>query len=195
MVAAAYVLLLTLDGIYLVSLLVDVSPALDEWRHTHFSTIIVSWWIAWLVCVALLVLDAVFRARAGDLARLRRSMAIVKFGSVPFFVVNFFVSALMLFGTVVLPLKLGLVGLSISAALWWIAVLVTFVLFLPTSIHSIALAILLGRRRPEQRRSIIALGISQILFVLDLVGAILMLILSRPPKPAAPQLVAADAGR
>lgn len=135
--------------------------------------------VLFVVAAVLLIRDALARLRAGDAVGLRRSMAVLKFGLVPFFVVNFV--HLGFWMIVISGVTLGAGWLLLP-----VVVVMTYLVFLPTSAPGLAYLALLARERRMSAGMVALHVVLHLTYVLDLVSTAVLLAAARAPGGRVP---------
>lgn len=123
--------------------------------------------LLWVVALVLLLVDTVSEFRSRDLPALRRSMQVMKFGMIPFFVLNWVF--LVLFTTAFVGATRGL-GLIMA----WVPVLWTYAVFIPTSFYGWAYLMHLFRERRLGAGWFVGHVLAQGMFVIDVVSTIVL---------------------
>lgn len=142
--------------------------------------VLIAWNAALLIVTVLVLVDSVKKVRAGNTEQLTQGALLVKLAAIPFFVINFV--PLALFGlteTVLIAFggAIGLVGVAV-------AVVLTYLAMLSTSIYGWASVRRLHRDKRINRAQAAIYSILLCLFVLDIVGGILLFAETRRARRA-----------
>ena len=130
------------------------------------------------------IVDALRRSRRHDGAGLRSSLITLKFGLIPFFIVNFVLWAL--FNVLVIAASRGL-GIFMTPAYIAAAVVLTYLAMVPSSVYGICWIRLLRSAGQLDKGGATRHTVMQLIFVLDVISAaILMRRYRYPPLSGAP---------
>lgn len=166
---AEFVIGTALICVFLVGLGRPELAGIESSRLTDLlSVALLAWWGVYLLITIFSIVEAVRYVRRDNLAALRRSMVMVKVSSVPFFVLNFVLASLITLGT-------RLIGVAF-------VVPVTYVLMLLTSAYGIGCLVVLRRRGIVKGWVVGVFVAAQLVFVLDVVSAIALAIVSLRAK-------------
>lgn len=135
--------------------------------------------LLFVVAVALLLQGSIIEFRAHDLGALRRSMRVMKFGMVPFFVVNFLH---------LLLVSWFLVGLTLGSGIvfFWFPIVITYLVFWPTSLYGFAYLMHLYRDRKLSAGFYAIHTLLHFLFVAD-VASTWILLMQTPRETVEPE--------
>lgn len=133
--------------------------------------------LAFIIAAIFAIVDSVRLYRAGQLGLLRSNTRNIKFGAIPYFVVNF-----LLWIFIAIVLTMGTRGLFIVSGLMFLLILPvidSFFCVMVTSVYSIGFTAGLKRFGLMSGGAAAALIVMQFLFVLDEVAAVVLIATKR----------------
>jgi hypothetical protein len=158
-------------GSAMYALVIAFSSQLSSVNNIWLALVVPGVWIT-LVCVvtALVVVDSVGKIRSGQTADLATDGLVVKLVAIPFFLLNFFVLALLAVGGLAIIIFGGLVLLVAV----WVGIVLTYLTMLSTSVYVWAAIARLRRDRVIGAGLAVLYTVFSFIFVTDIVAAILL---------------------
>jgi hypothetical protein len=144
---------------------------------------IIGWNVLLLVVAILVIIDSVRKVRAGKTRELTTGVLIAKLAAIPFFVITFALLALaFLGGAATLIHGIGIAFLGFAA----IGTTLTYLTMLSTSIYGWASVVQLRRERRIDKPLVVLYTFLLLIFVWDILAAIMLFADSRRGGVAAP---------
>lgn len=151
----------------------------DAWHVDRLAVVlqfVLAWNVILLISAIVTLVDAIRKIGAGRTATLAGDVLLVKLASIPFFIANFLMLALLGLVGAVGFLFGGLALMAVAA----LAIIPTWLAMLSTSTYGWAAVLGLAREKRIARSLAVTYSISLFLFVVDIVAAALIYTESRP---------------
>ena len=143
-------------------------------------------WVQWILAIALIgsgifnvifaiinIVKAFVLVKNGDINSIRKHMKVLKFGTIPYFIVNFIIYLLLFL--LFFAASRGIFLVTPIPLLFLIPVSFTYLTVIFTSFYGIGFAILLRREKRIKTGALVLHVILQLCFVIDVIDTIILI--------------------